>query len=442
MPNIVGLDKHKQTSLQGISYKAKTNRKHRFENLFRLLNVELLTECWPGLNKKAASGVDKVTCEQYAKDLTDNIESLADKVKKKRYKAKLVRRQYIPKANGKLRPLGIPALEDKLPQSAAAKVLQAIYEQDFLINGFGYRPKVGASDAVKMLTVNLQFGSFGYIVEADIKGFFDNINHDWLLEMLRQRINDEAFLGLINKWLKAGILDTDGKVIHPLTGTPQGGIISPILANIHLRYVLDIWFERKVKTHCEGMVLLCRYADDFVCAFQYKADAEAFHRVLPKRLGKFGLTVAEDKTAIHRFSRFHPTFENRFAFLGFEFFWANDQKGVARVKKRTDRKKLKNAILNFKEWIKGCRNMELSAIMKILKSKLTGYYNYYGVICNYQSVCQFYHRSMDTLRKWLNRRSQRQSYNWEKFKQVLAHFNIPVPAITQSRQSSQNWIII
>jgi group II intron reverse transcriptase/maturase len=269
MPNSVGLDKHKQTSLQGISYKAMTNRKHRFENLFSLLNAELLTKCWSDLNKKAASGVDKVTCEQYAKDLTENIGTLADKVKKKRYKAKLVRRQYIPKANGKLRPLGIPALEDKLLQSAAAKVLQAIYEQDFLINSFGYRPKVGASDAVKMLTVNLQFGSFGYIVEADIKGFFDNIDHDWLLEMLRQRINDEAFLGLIKKWLKAGILDTDGKVIHSLTGTPQGGVISPILANIYLHYVLDIWFERRVKVHCKGMVLLCRYADDFVCAFQY-----------------------------------------------------------------------------------------------------------------------------------------------------------------------------
>jgi group II intron reverse transcriptase/maturase len=442
MPNIVGLDQHKRTSLQGISYKAKTNRRHRFENLFSLLNADLLLACWPGLNKKAASGVDKVTCKQYAKDLTENVKALAETVKKRHYKAKLVRRQYIPKANGKLRPLGIPALEDKLLQSAAAKVLQAIYEQDFLINSFGYRPEVGASDAVKMLTVNLQFGSFGYIVEADIKGFFDNIDHDWLLEMLRHRINDEAFLGLIKKWLKAGILDTDGKVIHPLTGTPQGGIISPILANIYLHYVLDIWFEKKVKSSCKGMVLLCRYADDFVCAFQYKAEAEAFYRELPERLGKFGLAVAEDKTAIHRFSRFHPRFDIRFSFLGFEFFWEKDQKGVARVKKRTDRKKLKNAILNFKEWIKECRNLALSEIMKTLKRKLTGYYNYYGVVCNYRSVSLFYYRAMSILRKWLNRRSQRQSYNWEKFKQVLAQFNIPVPMITQPRRSTRNWIII
>ena len=190
------------------------------------------------------------------------------------------------------------------------------------------------------------------------------------------------------------------------------------------------------------MVLLCRYADDFVCAFQYKAEAESFYRELPERLRKFGLAVAEDKTAIHRFSRFHPRFDIRFSFLGFEFFWETDQKGVARVKKRTDRKKLKNAILNFKEWIKECRNLELTEIMKTLKRKLTGYYNYYGVVCKYRSVSLFYYRAMSILRKWLNRRSQRQSYNWEKFKQVLAQFNIPVPMITQPRRSTRNWIII
>jgi group II intron reverse transcriptase/maturase len=202
--------------------------------------------------------VDDVTAQAYEQDLTANIEALAERLKTKRYRAKRVRRCYIPKENGGERPLGIPALEDKLVQRACAKLLGAIYEQDFLPVSYGYRPGRGAKDAVCDLGFNLQYGKFGHIVEADIKGFFDTIDHNWLLEMLKLRIDDRAFLNLIRKWLKAGVLDTDGQGLHPVTGTPQGGIVSPILANVYLHHALDLWFERVVKPRCDGQTILIR----------------------------------------------------------------------------------------------------------------------------------------------------------------------------------------
>ena len=309
-----GSDHHKPTSLQGIAIRAKACQHQRFRNLYQLLNAELLRESWGDLNKDADSGVDGVTAEEYQKDLASNIEALAERLKTKRYRAKLVRRCYIPKENGKQRPLGIPALEDKLVQLACGKVLNAIYEQDFLDCSNAYRPNRSAKETVSDLSFNLQYGRFGYIVEADIKGFFDNIDHDWMLKMLSLRINDRAFLSMILKWLKAGILDTDGKVIDPDTGTPQGGIVSPILANVYLHYALDLWFEKVVKKHCQGKAFICRYVDDCVCAFQFEVESERFYQELPKRLAMFSLEVAPEKTQIIRFSRFHPSMKRRFTF--------------------------------------------------------------------------------------------------------------------------------
>ena len=314
MPDNVGSEQHKPTSLRGIADKAKADKQHRFRDLYRLLNAEFLLHCWPDLNKDAASGVDRVTAQGYAKDLHANIQALADRLKSKRYRAKLVRRCYIPKENGKERPLGIPALEDKLVQLACAKLMTAIYEADFLENSYGYRPGRGAKDAVRDLTFDLQYGRYGYIVEADIKGFFDHMGHDWLLKMLSLRIDDRAFLNLIRKWLKAGILETDGNVVHPETGTPQGGIVSPVLANVYLHYALDLWFEKVVKPRCQGDAMICRYADDWVCAFRFREDAERFYRVLPKRLGKFNLEATPEKTHVLRFSRFHLGMERRSPF--------------------------------------------------------------------------------------------------------------------------------
>ena len=247
VPDNVGLEQYEPTSLQGIAIKAKVDGKHRFQDLYRCLNAGFLHACWKDLNKDAASGVDKVTAEAYEENLEANIEALAERLKTRGYRAKLVRRSYIPKENGKQRPLGIPVLEDRLVQLACAKLLTAIFEADFLDVSYGYRPNRSAKDAVNDLRFNLQFGSYGYLVEADIKGFFDHMDHDWLLRMLKVRIDDAPFLNLIQKWLKAGILDTDGKIIDPDSGTPQGGVVSPVLANVYLHFALDLWFEKVVK---------------------------------------------------------------------------------------------------------------------------------------------------------------------------------------------------
>jgi group II intron reverse transcriptase/maturase len=261
LPDTVGSDHQKPTSLQGIANKAQTNKQHRFRDLYGRLDADLLLHCWHDLNKQAASGVDGLTAQVYEANLQANITALVQRLKTHCYRAKLVRRCYIPKENGSERPLGIPALEDKLVQLACAKLLMAIYEQDFLACSYGYRPGRGALEAVRDLTFDLQYGTYGYLVEADVKGFFDQLDHTRLLAMLRERIDDRAFLRLIRKWLKAGILETDGHVVHPETGSPQGGCISPVLANVYLHYALDAWFATVVKAHCRGEALLCRYAD-------------------------------------------------------------------------------------------------------------------------------------------------------------------------------------
>lgn len=434
-PDTVGSDTRKPTSLRGIAHKAKADKRHRFRDLYRCLNVEFLLDCWPDLNKEAASGVDGVTWQAYGENLHANVEALVKRLKSKRYRAKLVRRHYIPKENGKERPLGIPVIEDKLLQAACAKLLTAIYEQDFCAFSYGYRPERGAGDAVRDLTFDLQYGKYGYVVEADIRGFFDNMDHDWLLTMLRLRIDDEAFVGLIRKWLKAGILETDGKVIHPDTGTPQGGVVSPVLANVYLHYALDLWFEKVVKPHCSGEALISRYADDWVCAFRYREDVERFYQVLPKRLSKFKLELAQEKTRILRFSRFHPSMKRRFTYLGFEFFWKEDRQGTPRVKRRTARKRLQGACRRIKEWIKLNRHLPGREFFRRLNARLRGHYNYYGVRGNSHSLYRFFDWAMDCVFKWLNRRGgKRKSFNKKRFYQILDLVTIARPRITEVRR--------
>jgi group II intron reverse transcriptase/maturase len=424
-----------QTSLQGIANKARRDKKYRFRDLYRLLNEENLVDSWRFINLKAASGVDRTTAREYGKNLRGNIKDLVKRLKEKRYRTKLVRRVYIPKSGGKLRPLGIPATEEKLVQLVVARILNAIYEQDFLPNSFGYRPKVGAKEAVQDITSVLFWEKFGYIVDADIKGFFDSIDHDWLISMLEQRIDDRAFIGLIRKWLKAGVLTPGGGVEYPAKGTPQGGIVSPILANIYLHYVLDLWFEKVVKPRFGGEAYLCRYADG------YQRDAERFYDALVKRLKKFGLEVAEDKTKVIRFTRSKNERGKSFEFLGFEFCWGVGCKGKETVKRRTSRERYKKSLKNFKEWCRESRNYRLNKLFSLLNAKLRGYYNYYGVIGNYNSLNEFYTQARRILYKWLNRRSQRRSFNYEEFSEVLKRYRIEKPRITEKlpRQLSFSW---
>lgn len=424
-------------SLRGIAEKSALRKEHRFQNLINELTPEYLARCWEQLNKKSAPGVDKVTVREYGKNLSENTADLCERLKRGAYRAKLILRRFIPKAGGKQRPLGLPVTEDKVLQTGVAKILEAIYEADFRDCSFGYRPHISPKDAVKGLCKSLQYGKFNHIVEADIRSFFDSIDHDILLEMLKKRIDDRKILNLIRKWLKAGILETDGRITDPVTGTPQGGIVSPILANIYLHYVLDEWFEDVAKPHFPGQVKLVRFADDFVCAFQYPDDAERFYKVIGRRLEKFGLSLAEEKTRIIRFSRFRTKDNNRFDFLGFEYSWGKDRRQKPLVKLRTSRRKYRASLKNFSDWCRKNRHLKMTVLFRKLNAKLRGYYNYYGVIGNYESLSDFFWHAMRTLFKRLNRRSQRKSYNWKGFNELLKYFRIEKPRITERKKQIQ-----
>jgi RNA-directed DNA polymerase len=419
-----------QTSLRGIARKAKQKKNHRFGNLYRLLNKDALYLAWKEINKKAATGVDGETAMDFERNLNANLDTIVEELKSKKYKARLVKRVNIPKGNGKTRPLGLPALRDKIVQKAVANILEAIYEQDFLKCSYGYRPKVGAQKAVKEMTKELMY-KYGYVVEADIRSFFDNIDHQWLMKMLELRIEDKPFLRLIKKWLKAGILDTDGKVINPLNGCPQGSIVSPILANIYLHYALDLWFEKTVKVQSKGETYMCRVADDFVCAFRFKEEAVKFYNTLGKRLGKFGLELAEEKTKIIRFSRFIHQKNGSFEFLGFEFRWALSNKGKNIITRRTSRNKLRKSIKAFTNWCKENRHKRIKRIVEMLNSKLRGYFNYYGVINNGKGIKRFYDEAIKILYKWLNRRSQRRSFTWDEFNAKMKWYGLITPKVVE-----------
>ena len=433
------------TSLRGIANRAKKESKAKFGNLYGLINVNCLRECFYKLKRSAAAGVDGVTYDEYAGDLENNIRNLVERLKGKRYHAKLVRRKMIPKAGGKLRPLGIPALEDKLLQVAAASILGAIYEQDFHDTSWGYRPGRGARQASRALAGRLALGKYHWIVEADIRGFFERIDHDWLLKMLGERANDAAFSGLIAKWLKAGVLEEDGKVIHPVTGTPQGGIISPILANIYLHYALDLWFERVVRPRQRGQAMIMRYADDFVCAFENRDEAEAFMDMLSGRLGKFGLELAEEKSGLVRFSRYGQEQNGGFSFLGFLYHWTHSRNGKPKVQRMTDPKKLQASVAAFSVWIRAERHQRAHRVMAQLKRKLAGYWNYYGITGNSPSLGKYWWSVLGLLYKWLNRRSHRRSYTWKGLMACLTDFKIPPPRITEKANANdieqQLWLV-
>lgn len=425
------------TSLRAIAEKASTNKEHRFGGLYRYLNEDTLRTCFYLLKKDAASGVDGVTFSAYEEDLERNLEDLVGRLKRKAYRARLVRQKLIPKGNGKMRPLGIPVLEDKLLQIAVTQILLAIYETDFLSCSYGYRPGISAHHALKDLSRELQFGGHHFVVEADIKGFFDNIQWDWLEKMLEKRINDGALINLIRKWLRAGILAENGKVIHPVTGTPQGGVISPVLANIYLHYVLDLWFAKVVQPEQRWHSCLIRYADDFVVSFQCREEAVAFESALKTRLAKFGLELALDKTKTLRFGENGGPYNGRFDFLGFEFYWGPDKKGIPRVKLRTSTRKYLGGIQRVTDWVKEHRDQKLWRTMRTLGAKLRGTWNYYGLIGNYRRMQLLYNATQRALYKWLNRRSQRRGLSWKALQRLLERFQVPKPRIVEKSSSGQ-----
>ena len=323
-------------------------------------------------------------------------------------------------------------VEDRLLQAAAKRILEAIYEADFLDASYGYRPGKGATAAVKDLTSTLRKGRYNYVVEADIRGFFDGIDHEWMIRMLGERVDDKSFLRLIQKWLKAGILEPEGMTIHPLTGTPQGGVISPILANIYLHYSLDIWFEKVVKPGLSGNATFFRYADDFVMFFENENDANRFYSALGKRLGKFGLELAPEKSRVICFSHWNLKECLPFEFLGFEFRRVQNP-NYRMTMRRTSPKKQRQALQVFKLWLRENMHERTSDLIKGLNAKLRGYYNYFGMLGNSKSLASFFYRIKGLLFWTLNRRGQKRSYNWKEYEAMLHGHGILWPRIVEKK---------
>jgi len=411
-----------QTSLHGIAQAAQRDKGKRFKSLYSFLNRHMLMEAYRHLNKDAAPGVDGVTYEEYGRNLEENVLDLERRLKEKRYHAHCVRRKNIPKSPGKTRPIGIPVLEDKLVQWVVREILQTLFEPLFHRHSYGYRPGRSARQAAEALWGELM-GKYRCVVEVDIKSFFDSIDQEWMVRMLEKRVSDRAIVSLIRQWMRAGVMQEDGATEFPEKGTPQGGVISPILANIYLHYVLDKWFETEVRTHCKSNRMLVRYADDFVAAFRYQRDANWFYRQLPTRFAKFGLTLSAEKTRKIRFNRFKKESSESFTFLGFTFFWDVSRKGRDVVKVHTSGKKIRKTLQDLKEWIRDNRNRPVTWIVNQLKVKLRGHKNYFGIQGNSEKIGQVVRETVKILYKWLNRRSQRKSYSWKTFGAMLRSFN-------------------
>ena len=397
----------------------------------------MLYECFRDLRRTAATGVDGVNYDDYELSLDSNLADLLERLKSKRYRPQQVRRKLIPKGDGKFRPLGIPALEDKIVQMAARRLLESIFDPHFSENSMGYRPGRSARDASNHLQNRLFFSRVHWIVEADIKGFFDNVDHDWMVRMLKERINDSAFIGLICKFLKAGVLSESGESLHPGAGTPQGGIISPVLANIYLHYVLDLWVEKALPKRYRGRIVYMRYADDFVVGFEYGDEASRFFHELPERMSKFGLELSMEKSGIVRFSRCDTEGSGSFTFLGFDFRWSHTRNGKKTIRRLTNRKKFRGSLSRLKEELMKRRGLRLREIGLYFGQCLAGHRNYYGVIGNSHLLGRFWHAAHGILYRVLNRRSQRKSYSWAQFSQMLKTLDLPACRIVEQQRTIQ-----
>jgi len=419
--------------LRQIAELAAKDKNMVFTTLAHLIDVKLLNHSYNMLRKDAASGVDEQTAQEYAENLVENVKDLHERLEQRRYRALPVKRVWLDKDDGKKRPIGITAFEDKIVQRAAVMILEQVYEQDFYEFSQGYRRGKGAHKALQMLREFCMNHTVTAIIDADISGCYDNLDHQVLYELLHRRVKDGGIDRLIGKWLNAGVID--GKEMYFADkGTPQGAVISPLLANIYLHYVLDEWFVKEIQPRLKGKAFLIRFADDFVIAFEYREDAERVMKVLACRFERFKLTIHPKKTRLATFRRppreVEKDQENEtFDFLGFTHYWAKSRQGSWVIKRRTARKRLRRAVKALNEWCRNNRHLDIREQYRKLCQKLKGHYQYYGIRCNYRSLEIVFNQTIRMWRKWLSRRSDKAAISWEKFKQYLAKFVLPAPRI-------------
>ena len=409
---------------------AAKNRSKVITTLFHHVDEEMLRAAYSLVRKDGATGIDGVSGKQYATNLGENLKNLHQRLKDKRYLAPMVRRVRIQKPDGGERTLGITTFEDKIVQKAIAMLLEQVYEQDFLDCSYGFRPKRSAHQALAILRAQCEEKRVQWILDADIKSYFDTIPRALLQEIVRKRVNDGNIIRLIGKWLHTGVVDLM-ETTYPEVGTPQGGVISPLLANIYLHEVLDTWFMQEVLPRMKGKAFLVRYADDFVIGFETEEDARKVYDVLPKRFAKYGLAIHPDKTKLRRFCR--PRKEDHdsetFDFLGFTHYWGKTRKGFWVIKRKTARKRLKRAMKSVWNWCRMHRHDAEETQHKTLCKKLQGHYQYYAVRCNYNALNALYRKSRHSWKYWLSRRSNDSAINWPNFMRMLTHFPLPQPRI-------------
>lgn len=438
------------TRLRGIAALARRAPGMVLTTLAHHIDVGLLREAYRRTRKDAAPGVDGQTAQEYAQALDENLASLLERFKAGTYRAPPVRRVEIPKGSGtKTRPIGIPTFEDKVLQRAVALVLEAVYEQDFLDCSYGFRPGRSAHDALDALWQSLMKVRGGWVLEVDIREFFDSIDRTHLRSFLDQRVRDGVLRRAIDKWLKAGVLEQGG-LRHPETGTPQGGVISPLLANIDLHEVLDLWFEREVKPRLRGQASLIRYCDDFVIVFAREDDARRVMEVLPKRFGKYGLSLHSEKTRLVRFGR--PAERagrprdpgdgpGSFSFLGFTHFWGRSRRGRWIVKRKTASDRRARSLKRIGEWCRRHRHFPVAWQHAQLAAKLRGHYAYYGITGNARALHLLRVHVERIWLKWLRRRSQRHRMTFPRYLRFLERFPLPPPRVVHSiyRRPAKLW---
>jgi group II intron reverse transcriptase/maturase len=401
-----------------------------FRTLAHHIDVEFLHAAYERTRKDGAAGVDDQTAAGYETQLESNLQSLLDRFKSGSYRAPPVRRVHIPKADGTTRPIGIPTFEDKVLQRAVAMVLNAVYEQDFFECSYGFRPGRSAHQALQAFWDGTMMMGGGWVLEVDIRRFFDSVEHHHMRTILEQRVRDGVIRRSIDKWLKAGVQEA-GAVSFPESGTPQGGVISPLLANVYLHEVLDVWFEREVKPRLVGKALLVRYADDFVISFARETDARRVMAVLAKRFAKFGLTLHPEKTRLVNFQRptYNGTAHGSFELLGFMHFWGRSRKRNWVIQRKTSSSRLGRALHSVREWCRMNRHLPIREQQEALARKVRGHYGYFGIVGNSRSLGRFFREVQRAWQKWLDRRSNNAHMTWDHYKLLLERYPLPAPRI-------------